>query len=73
MSIESQVEREQWEIQQAPAVARGPLVVRCHFCGQLAATSQLVETVDGQERYRGDCCSPAAPAQEVKWVRKSST
>ena len=29
---------------------------RCHWCGQPSANLVLVETVNGVERYKGDCC-----------------
>ena len=72
--LAAQVAREQWELEQAPVVPRGPLVQRCHFCGQLAATATLVETVDKQERYAGECCVPIATVQGgERWIPKSST
>ncbi len=54
--LTQQVEQEAQEISNALPVARGAAVQRCHFCGQLAPTATHVETVDGQERYKGSCC-----------------
>jgi hypothetical protein len=51
-----QVEQELAAIAAAPPVPSAGLVQRCHFCGQLAAATSLVETVDGQERFKGVCC-----------------
>ena len=72
LQLDVQVAREQWELEQAPVAPRGPLVQRCHFCGQLTTTATLVESVDGQERYKGECCAPV-PVQEGTWRIKSST
>lgn len=54
--LEKQVEREAQEIQQAQPVHPGPPSVRCHWCGQLAQQITLVEVVNGQERWKGECC-----------------
>jgi len=51
-----QVEKEAQEIAQAPPVERGPIVGRCHFCGQVASRLTLIEVIDGFERYKGECC-----------------
>lgn len=55
--LQKQVELEAQEIANAPRVEPVPnLAVRCHWCGQLARSIALVEVVNGQERWKGDCC-----------------
>lgn len=41
-----------------PVAQLGPdLVWRCHWCGQLCNSLSYVETVNGIERRKGDCCA----------------
>lgn len=55
--IDGQIEREREEIENAPRVPVSTgRMSRCHWCGQPSRNLYLVETVNGQERYKGDCC-----------------
>jgi hypothetical protein len=60
LNLAEQIEKEKQELKNVkyvPVAQLGPdKNTRCHFCGQLSTELDLVEVINGFERYRGRAC-----------------
>lgn len=61
--LDEQVKQEAKEIENAPKIPLAQLqprstgqAGRCSWCGRMAKNLVYVDTVHGQERYKGECC-----------------
>jgi hypothetical protein len=56
--LEAQIAAEKKAIDEAPVVPiKSGLIGRCSWCGRVSENLVYVDTVHGQERYKGrDCC-----------------
>lgn len=63
--LDDQVAQEKAEIENAPKVPLSQFqptqyAGRCSFCGQPSMNLIYVDSMHGQERFRGDCCGGTA-------------
>ena len=60
-ALEAQIAKERRELANAPTVAFGATIPRCHFCGKIVKTLTRVERIGEAgaeaERFKGECCN----------------
>lgn len=61
--LEAQIELERLELENAPKIPIAQFqpketgtAGRCGWCGRIALHLVFVETVDGVDRFKGECC-----------------